>query len=142
MQILFLCHTFCIVASLVAALDVPKQDESLNPFSLVGSSGVPAMHAAVIPPDGKVVFLDKVETFTELQFPNGQWAYSAIYDPNTHHVKALSVATNPFCCGGTFSADGRLLTFGGNAPLLWLDPTVEDGFDAIRYLENDDGERS
>jgi hypothetical protein len=27
-----------------------------------------------------------------------------------------------------------MLTIGGNGPLLWLDPTVTDGFDGLRYL--------
>lgn len=108
-------------------------------FEVVGNSGVPAMHAAMIPPHGKVVFVDKVETLTELQLPNSRWAYSSIYDPLTHQASPLSVATNTFCCGGTFLADGTLITVGGNAPLLWLDPTVEDGFDAIRYLKDNNG---
>lgn len=42
--------------------------------------------------------------------------------------------TNPFCCGGTFLANGDMLTIGGNGPLSWLDPTVSDGFDGLRYL--------
>ncbi|OAP58101.1 hypothetical protein AYL99_07191 [Fonsecaea erecta] len=109
-------------------------------FSVIALSGVPVMHAAVLPPSGKVVFLDKVEDYSELRLPNNRWAYSALYDPDTHYLTPLSVATNPFCCGGTFLADGRLVTVGGNAPLLWLDPTVEDGFDAIRYIGNEGGD--
>jgi hypothetical protein len=31
-------------------------------------------------------------------------------------------------------ANGDLLVVGGNGPLSWLDNTVGDGFDAIRYL--------
>ena len=92
------------------------------------------MHAAVVPPDGKVVFLDKVETYTRLKLANSRFAYSSIYDPETHRAHPLSVGTNPFCCGGSFLRDGRVLTVGGNGPLSWLDPTVEDGFDAIRYF--------
>ena len=37
--------------------------------------------------------------------------------------------------------DARWLSLGGNGPLNWLDPTVTDGFDAIRYINrsaNDD----
>ncbi|KAK6382920.1 hypothetical protein LTS17_003590 [Exophiala oligosperma] len=109
-------------------------DVSVDYFELAGSSGVPAMHAAVLPPDGKVVFLDKVENYTELLLPNKRYAYSSLYDPISHQSSPLSVTTNPFCCGGAFLPDGRLVTIGGNAPLLWLDPTVDDGFDAIRYI--------
>lgn len=42
--------------------------------------------------------------------------------------------TNAFCSGGAFLADGRFVSIGGNAPLDFLDPTVGDGFDGIRYL--------
>ncbi|ETI27606.1 hypothetical protein G647_00055 [Cladophialophora carrionii CBS 160.54] len=111
-------------------------DINCSYFNVVASSGVPAMHAAVIPPSGKVLFLDKVEDYSELRLPNNRYAYSSLYDPETHSLTSLPVATNPFCCGGSFLGDGRLVTVGGNAPLLWLDPTVQDGFDAIRYLGN------
>lgn len=114
-------------------------DINYSYFNVVAHSGVPAMHAAVLPPTGQVVFLDKVEDYSELRLPNDHWAYSSMYDPDTQQLTPLSVATNPFCCGGSFLADGRLLTAGGNAPLLWLDPTVDDGFDAVRYLSNENG---
>ena len=41
-------------------------------------------------PNGRVVFLDKVEAFTQLKLPNGQYAYSAEYDPETNRVVGLS----------------------------------------------------
>ena len=114
-------------------------DIAYSYFNVVATSGVPAMHAALIPPSGQVLFLDKVEDSSELRLPNNRWAYSSLFDPETHALTPLSVVTNPFCCGGSFLGDGRLVTVGGNAPLLWLDPTVEDGFDAIRYFGNDSG---
>ena len=43
--------------------------------------------------------------------------------------------SNIFCTGHTFLADGRLISVGGNAALRWLDPTVDDGLDAIRYFD-------
>ena len=43
--------------------------------------------------------------------------------------------TNAFCSGGAFLPDGRWLSLGGNAPLDFIDPTVGDGFNAIRYLQ-------
>jgi hypothetical protein len=58
-------------------------------FKVVGSSGVPAMHAALMP-NGKVVFLDKVENYTQITLNNGQFAYSAEYDPETHKAVGLS----------------------------------------------------
>ncbi|KAL8729428.1 MAG: hypothetical protein Q9181_005010 [Wetmoreana brouardii] len=95
-------------------------------------AGVPAMHAGLMQ-NGKVIFLDKVENNTQLKLPNGQWAYSAEYDPATRQVVPLSYKTNAFCSGGTFLADGRFVSIGGNAPLDF-DPTVGDGFKGIRYL--------
>lgn len=81
---------------------------------LSASSGVPAMHAAAML-NGKVVFLDKVENYTQLRLPNGQSAYSGIYDPELHTTpKPLAYKTNAFCCGGSFLPDGRLVTVGGN----------------------------
>jgi len=130
---------FCFFSLCLAVLDPSAVDMSSDYFHVAGRSGVPAMHAALLPPTGKVVFLDKVESYSELRLPNDRFAYSSLYDPDTHEAIPLSVATNTFCCGGTFLADGRLVTLGGNAPLLWLDPTVNDGFDAIRFIGADNG---
>ncbi|KAK6431746.1 hypothetical protein LTR95_012090 [Oleoguttula sp. CCFEE 5521] len=102
-------------------------------FDIAGQSGVPAMHAALMP-NGRVLFLDKVEDFTQLKLENGQFAYSSEYDPATNQVVPLAYKTNAFCAGGTFLADGRLLSVGGNANLSWLDPTVVDGCRGERYL--------
>lgn len=51
-------------------------------------AGVPAMHAGLMQ-NGRVVFLDKVEEFTQIKLPNGQFAYSAEYDPATNQVVGL-----------------------------------------------------
>ena len=103
-------------------------------FRLSGSSGVPAMHAALVPPEGMVLFLDKIETWTLLKLPNDRFAYSSLYDPIKKTPQPISVATNPFCCGGSFLADGRLVTVGGNGPLPWVDDSIKNGFDAIRWF--------
>jgi hypothetical protein len=93
------------------------------------------MHAALAP-NGKVVFLDKVEDYTEVRLPNGRYAYSAEYDPSGNVAPVpLGYTTNAFCSGGTFLANGDLLAIGGNGPLTWLDPTVGDGFRGLRRLE-------
>lgn len=107
-----------------------------KPGSIVikGRSGVPAMHAGLMP-NGKVVFLDKVENYTELKLGNGQFAYSSEYDPATQKLVPLAYKTNAFCSGGIFLADGRFASLGGNAPLDFIDPTVGDGFKAIRFLK-------
>lgn len=102
-------------------------------FNVLGDSGVPAMHAALLP-NGRVVFLDKIENNTRIELANGQIAYSAEYDPATNDRVGLAYKTNVFCSGGSFLANGTLINVGGNAPLSWLDPTVGNGFRGIRYL--------
>ncbi|KAI4114241.1 MAG: hypothetical protein LQ345_004955 [Seirophora villosa] len=104
---------------------------STNPLI---QAGVPAMHAGLMQ-NGRVIFLDKVENYTQLKLPNGQFAYSSEYDPATNKVVPLSYKTNAFCSGGAFLADGRFVSIGGNAPLDFLDNTVGDGFNGIRYLQ-------
>ncbi|KAI5801742.1 putative galactose oxidase [Peziza echinospora] len=105
-----------------------------NFAQLTADSGVPAMHAALMP-NGRVVFLDKVEDYTQLRLANGQYAYSSEYNPVSGNTPVpLAYSTNAFCSGGTFLANGDLIAIGGNGPLTWLDPTVGDGFTAIRYL--------
>jgi hypothetical protein len=100
---------------------------------MLGRSGVPAMHAGLMQ-NGRVIFLDKVENYTDLKLPNGQYAYSSEYDPVTQKLVPLSYKTNAFCSGGIFLADGRWASLGGNAPLDFIDPTVGDGFKAIRFI--------
>ncbi|KAH7126810.1 glyoxal oxidase N-terminus-domain-containing protein [Dendryphion nanum] len=102
-------------------------------LAIRGRSGVPAMHAGLMP-NGRVVFLDKVEDYTELKLPNGRFAFSSEYDPNTQQLAPLAYKTNAFCSGGIFLADGRFASIGGNAPLDFLDPTVGDGFKGLRFL--------
>jgi hypothetical protein len=93
------------------------------------------MHAALMP-NGRVMFLDKLENYTDLTLPNGHYAMSSEYDPSTNgQAVPLAYKTNAFCSGGTFLKDGRVISVGGNAPLTWLDDTIGDGFDAIRYLD-------
>ncbi|KAF3930798.1 hypothetical protein ABW20_dc0106512 [Dactylellina cionopaga] len=103
-------------------------------FTVIGQAGVPPMHAALMP-NGKVVFLDKVENYSQLRLRNGQFAYSSEFNPNTGQAVPLGYKTNAFCSGGTFLSDGRLLNIGGNGPLDFIDPTVGDGFTALRYLQ-------
>ncbi|KAI4252101.1 MAG: hypothetical protein L6R42_008110 [Xanthoria sp. 1 TBL-2021] len=131
----------CVAAPVAPAPGPSPAPVAANPGSLrilpAGSpgvqAGVPAMHAGLMP-NGRVVFLDKVEDSTQLKLPNGQFAYSAEYDPATNKVLPLSYKTNAFCSGGAFLADGRFVSIGGNAPLDFIDPTVGDGFNGIRYL--------
>ena len=91
------------------------------------------MHAALMP-NGRVVFLDKVEDYTELNLTVDRRAYSSEYNPETNEAVPLAYTTNAFCAGGSFLLNGTFLSVGGNAPLLWLDPSVTNGFRGLRYL--------
>jgi len=125
----------CLNAPVVAAPGPSPAPLAPNggSFNVVGQSGVPAMHAALMP-NGRVMFLDKLENYTQLKTADGYYAMSSEYDPVTNQVVPLAYSTNAFCSGGTFLADGRVISVGGNAPLTWLDPNIGDGFTAIRYL--------
>ncbi|KZF20435.1 carbohydrate-binding module family 18 [Xylona heveae TC161] len=126
----------CLGPAVAPAPGPSAAPENPNPgsFAVVGQSGVPAMHAGLLP-NGRVVFLDKIENYTQLTLADGQYAYSSEYDPATNLVVPLAYKTNAFCAGGAFLPDGRFLSLGGNAPLDFIDPTVGDGFNAIRYLQ-------
>ncbi|BFZ59011.1 hypothetical protein YB2330_000010 [Saitoella coloradoensis] len=106
-------------------------------FEIVGMSGAPAMHAGVMP-NGKVIFLDKVENYTQVKLSDGQYAYSTEYDLETNTYLPLQYETNAFCSGGAFLPNGVWVSVGGNAPLSDIDPTVGDGFMGIRYLDRTD----
>jgi Glyoxal oxidase N-terminus len=82
----------------------------------------------------------RLENYTKLRTSNGYFAMSSEYDPQTNKVVPLAYLTNAFCSGGTFLADGRVISVGGNAPLSWLDPNIGDGFTAIRYLQRSSSE--
>ena len=142
------CGAGCQSGNCLSAPAVPAPGPSSAPpapnggtFNIVGQSGVPAMHAGLMP-NGHVFFLDKLENYTQLRTPDGYYAMSSEYDPDTNTVVHLSYSTNAFCSGGTFLADGRVISVGGNAPLPWLDPNIGDGFDAIRYLQRSPSDAS
>jgi hypothetical protein len=97
------------------------------------------MHAALMP-NGRVIFLDKLENYTQLTTNDGNYAMSSEFDPNPQSnsfgkAVPLYYQSNAFCSGGTFLADGRLISVGGNAPLTWLNPKILDGFRAIRFIQ-------
>lgn len=125
----------CAGGAVVPAPAASPAPAAAKPGSIVikGNSGVPAMHAGLMQ-NGKVVFLDKVENYTQLKLGNGQYAYSSEYDPVTQKLTPLAYKTNAFCSGGAFLADGRFASLGGNAPLDFIDPTVGNGFRGIRFL--------
>ena len=135
------CGQGCQSGPCVGAPVVPAPGPSPAPKNPNGGSlttwttqaGVPAMHAGLMP-NGKVIFLDKVENYTQIKLANGQYAYSAEYDPVGKKVVGLQYKTNAFCSGGMFLPDGRWASLGGNGPLDFIDPTVGDGFRSIRTL--------
>ncbi|THX77199.1 galactose oxidase [Aureobasidium pullulans] len=133
----------CLNGAVVAAPGPSPAPVNANPgrFDIVGESGVPAMHAGLLP-NGKVVFLDKIENYTNIKLPNGQYAYSTEYDPATNKYTALAYKTNAFCAGGSFLANGQFIALGGNGPLDFIDTTVGDGFDGIRYLTRSSSDAS
>ena len=53
------------------------------------------MHAGLMP-NGRVVFLDKVENYTQIKLPDGQYAYSAEYDPETNKAVGLQYYVGRF----------------------------------------------
>lgn len=69
-------------------------------FDSGGRSGVPGMHAALMP-NGRVMFLDKLENYTEVTMdsPLGgkRYAYSSEYDPETQDVVPLAYKVSPLC---------------------------------------------
>lgn len=81
-------------------------------LAVVGQSGVPAMHAGLMP-NGRVIFLDKVENYTQIKLSDGQYAYSAEYDPATNKAVGLQYKVNPPQSTGvaelTDSSDERFL---------------------------------
>lgn len=91
------------------------------------------MHAGLMP-NGRVFFLDKLEDYSELRTPDGYYAMSSEYDPETNTAVPLAYRTNAFCSGGTFLVDGSVVSLGGNDALSWLDPNILSGFNAIRRL--------
>ena len=133
----------CDKAPSAAAPAASPAPAASKPGSIVikGRSGVPAMHAGLMQ-NGRVVFLDKVENYTELKLGNGQYAYSSEYDPATQKLVPLAYKTNAFCSGGIFLADGRFVSLGGNAPLDFIDPTVGDGFKGMRFLTRSSSDAS
>ncbi|KAJ9641404.1 hypothetical protein H2199_005374 [Coniosporium tulheliwenetii] len=133
----------CLKGAVVPAPGPSPAPMNPNPgyFKVVGDSGVPVMHAGLMP-NGRVAFLDKVENYTKLKLRNGQYAYASEYDPVTNQVVPLAYGTNSFCAGGTFLADGSFLAVGGNGPLDFIDPTVKNGFTGIRHLKRSSNDAS
>jgi hypothetical protein len=83
-----LINTHQIFASFSKPLPAPEHGTP-GEFRVAGDSGVPVMHAALMP-NGKVIFLDKIENYTQLQFDTGEYAYSSEWDPVSGKVTPLA----------------------------------------------------
>lgn len=77
-----------IFATLDKLVPAPEH-EMLGTFRVAGDSEVSEMHAALMLKE-KVVFSDKIENYTQLQFENGEYAYSLEWDPISGEVTALA----------------------------------------------------
>ena len=47
------------------------------------------MHAGLMP-NGQVIFLDKLENYTQIKLGDGQYAYSSEYDPATNTAVGIA----------------------------------------------------
>lgn len=92
-----------------------------------GSTGVAAMQLSIISPSHAII-IDKVE-HNPLTI-NGHPAWGALYNLDTHSVKALDMKSNSFCAGGTFLSNGTLINVGGN-------PVVSDNTSSADFGDAD-----
>jgi hypothetical protein len=66
-------------------------------YQQIGTSGVSAMQLSVVD-DRYVILFDKAER-NPLLTSDGNNAWAALLDTQTHTVRALQLATNSFCAG-------------------------------------------
>lgn len=100
-----------------------------------GSTGVAAMQLSIIS-SSHAIIIDKVE-HNPLTI-SGHPAWGALYNLNTHSVKALHMQSNSFCAGGTFLSNGTLINVGGNPVVSDITSAADfgdvDGLQAIRLF--------
>ncbi|KAL0066472.1 hypothetical protein AAF712_006515 [Marasmius tenuissimus] len=119
----------------------PRKPSEIE-WSLVqkGSTGVNAMQLVVVS-NTHVLLVDKVE-HNPLTI-DGHPAWASLYNLETHSARPVRLASNSFCAGGSFLANGTLVNVGGN-------PVVEDhtgptdfgdvnGLQAVRLFHPCDG---
>ena len=94
------CGAGCQSGNCLSAPIVPAPGPSPAPaapnggsFIVVGESGVPAMHAGLLP-NGQVFFLDKLENYTQLKTADGYYAMSSEYNPVTNQPGKCSQSAN------------------------------------------------
>lgn len=99
------------------------------PSSTTKSKQSASHHPLPIPPA-----LTLLDSASPLQV-SGHPAYGAIYRFSDNSVRPLHVNTNSFCAGGTFLANGTMLSIGGNAVQLQSTYNDSDGRQSIRFYD-------
>ncbi|KAF8155223.1 glyoxal oxidase N-terminus-domain-containing protein [Mycena galopus ATCC 62051] len=99
-------------------------------WSLVqqGTSGVSGMQLIIVTETTALIF-DKVE-HNPLMTENGEPAWTAELNLNTHDVRPLHALSNTWCATGGFLSNGTFLSTGGNPIVI----TGEDGLQALRFF--------
>ncbi|KAJ7767069.1 glyoxal oxidase N-terminus-domain-containing protein [Mycena olivaceomarginata] len=112
-----------------SVLDPPSTFAS-GAWSLMqhGTSGVSGMQLAIVTETTAVIF-DKVE-HNPLMTEDGNPAWTAELDLNTHVVRPLHALSNTWCATGSFLGNGTLLSSGGNPIVI----TGQNGLQALRFF--------
>ncbi|KAJ7800826.1 glyoxal oxidase N-terminus-domain-containing protein [Mycena olivaceomarginata] len=112
-----------------SVLDPPSTFAS-GAWSLVqhGTSGVSSMQLAIVTETTAVIF-DKVE-HNPLMTEDGNPAWTAELNLNTHIVRPLHALSNTWCATGSFLGNGTLLSSGGNPIVI----TGQNGLQALRFF--------
>ncbi|CAH7687946.1 glyoxal oxidase N-terminus-domain-containing protein [Phakopsora pachyrhizi] len=97
-----------------------------------GTTGVSAMQLSIIS-EKFALIIDKVER-NPLNI-SGHSAWGALYNLNTHEVRALDLQSNSFCAAGSFLGNGTFISVGGNAVVNGKTNGDTDGKQSIRFLE-------
>lgn len=124
------CSSLGALALLLCHIGMGTCDpRELGEWQIIGHSGVPAMHAALMQ-TGKVIFLDKAEPWTYAVI-NGEYTFSTEFDPKTGKTVPLTVTSNTFCSAGGFLPDGTLVNVGGAEAFR----KKVEGYNRIRLLK-------
>ncbi|KAF8190283.1 glyoxal oxidase N-terminus-domain-containing protein [Mycena galopus ATCC 62051] len=122
----------CALSSNVSSTSVldPPSEFASGAWSLVqqGTSGVSGMQLAIVTETTAVIF-DKVE-HNPLMTEDGNPAWTAELNLNTHVVRPLHALSNTWCATGSFLGNGTLLSSGGNPIVI----TGQNGLQALRFF--------
>jgi len=99
-------------------------------YSVVGMSGVAAMHAMVMTPT-TIIIIDKAESNPAAVLPGGGTTWAAEYNLVTNKFRPLKLLTNTFCSAGAFFGNGTFLSAAGGEPTQ----LAANGYRGIRYFQ-------